>query len=77
MGCHLELSPQADVLPIRLQRRIAMFNQKDDLKAEVMRPIGPPAPGEVTWYRNADGNYTVAAVVVGIASIIVAIYIVH
>jgi hypothetical protein len=54
-----------------------MPDQKDDLKAEVMRPIGPPAPGEVTWYRNADGNYTVAAVVVGIACIFVAIYIVH
>ena len=54
-----------------------MTDQKDALAAEVIRPIGPPKPGEANWYRNADGNYTVAAVVVGIACILVAIYIVH
>jgi hypothetical protein len=54
-----------------------MSDQKDALKAELMRPIGSPRPGEVTWYRNFDGTYTVAAVVVGIICLLIAIYAVY
>jgi hypothetical protein len=54
-----------------------MSDQKDALKEELMRPIGPPRPGEVTWYRNANGTYTVAAVVVGILGIGLALYSVY
>jgi hypothetical protein len=54
-----------------------MPDQKEALKAEIMRPIGPHKTDEVAWYRNANGTYTVAAVVVGIACIFVALYIVN
>ena len=54
-----------------------MSEHNDTLAAKVMKPIGSSKLGEASWYRNADGNYTIAAVVVGIACIFVAIYIVH
>lgn len=54
-----------------------MDDQKDSLKAELMKPMGPARPGEVTWYRNSDGTYTVAAVVVGILGIGFALYTVY
>jgi hypothetical protein len=54
-----------------------MPDQKDSLKEELMAPIGDPKPGAVTWYKNADGNYTLAAVVVGIIGVFFALYVVY
>jgi len=54
-----------------------MPGQKDALKAELVAPIGPPKPGVATWYKDIDGNYTLAAVVVGVIGVFLAIYVVH